>query len=227
MLDQYYYISADSTRVGPIPWAVLDQLNRVGTVSDETLTASEGASEWKAFRDLKAQREIQSSLPQVPRTKPQSASFNQPVVVDEGVMWLRKNLDKLRALAKNDIHRVGIAFGIACVIIFAGVLAWSLAKGGNQLTSDDDQIAEQGRRSTGQFEQNMRLKEALSQPVPCRQCRGTGKKVLAGFCSNCQGRGTVQTPSGFVMACSQCGGSGNGVYPCDVCKGTGVTRRRF
>lgn len=61
---------------------------------------------------------------------------------------------------------------------------------------------------------------------PCRVCNGAGHGKL-GRCRSCYGQGTVTTPSGYAMVCSQCGGRGLVPDTCGACGGTGVFRSPY
>lgn len=61
---------------------------------------------------------------------------------------------------------------------------------------------------------------------PCRVCSGSGHGKL-GRCRSCYGQGTVTTPSGYAMVCSQCGGRGLVPDTCGACGGTGVFRSPY
>lgn len=62
---------------------------------------------------------------------------------------------------------------------------------------------------------------------PCGACNGTGQQGRTG-CPDCRtmfdefsGQGTVRTPSGHVIVCSRCQGSGTVPLRCSRCGGTG------
>jgi DNA-directed RNA polymerase subunit RPC12/RpoP len=62
----------------------------------------------------------------------------------------------------------------------------------------------------------------------CRSCKGTGQNGLTG-CPSCKtmfdefaGQGTVKTPSGHVIVCTRCNGSGTVPLPCSSCGGRGA-----
>lgn len=62
----------------------------------------------------------------------------------------------------------------------------------------------------------------------CRSCKGTGQNGLTG-CPSCKtmfdefaGQGTVKTPSGHVIVCTRCNGSGTVPLPCSSCEGRGA-----
>lgn len=62
---------------------------------------------------------------------------------------------------------------------------------------------------------------------PCSACNGTGQQGSTG-CPDCKtmfdefsGQGTVRTPSGHVIVCSRCQGSGTVPLRCSRCGGAG------
>ena len=57
----------------------------------------------------------------------------------------------------------------------------------------------------------------------CEFCNGTGHSRDYYQCVRCSGRGTITTPSGYEMACSDCGGTGR-TDKCIACGGTGKSR---
>lgn len=68
---------------------------------------------------------------------------------------------------------------------------------------------------------------------PCRVCNGAGNRGRTG-CPDCKvglddfkGQGTVRTPSGYIMACSRCQGSGTVPLTCNACGGTGNFRSPY
>ena len=130
MPTQYFYLSSENMKIGPIVWAVLEQLHHAGTIGDDTLTAPENASEWIPFRDLKIQREKQASLPPVPKGQPRSADMGRPRIIEEKAKWL-KNLipDKVLTKARREMRVVGIAVGIAFVVTLVGYTAFSFIRG--------------------------------------------------------------------------------------------------
>ncbi len=61
----------------------------------------------------------------------------------------------------------------------------------------------------------------------CRKCDGAGHNGLTG-CPSCKtffdefsGQGTVKTPSGHVIVCTRCQGSGTIPLACSSCGGRG------
>lgn len=104
---------------------------------------------------------------------------------------------------------------IAGCIILGLVLVFSFS-GGSPRSGKVDSESE--FRDVAQRNQNiMRENDGKA----CRVCGGSGSKSKA-KCSSCYGQGTVRTPSGYVMVCSSCQGSGWVPEACSACGGTGV-----
>ena len=71
-------------------------------------------------------------------------------------------------------------------------------------------------------------REAVTSQVKeeCPLCRGTGENTLTP-CIQCNGRGTIVTPSGFSTVCPSCGGTGHKKAKCSLCNGTGKVAHKF
>lgn len=73
--------------------------------------------------------------------------------------------------------------------------------------------------------ETLHARQSQNQPVSCSFCSGTGRNSnrSIGKCLTCRGAGTRSTPSGYVMTCGSCGGTGNEKHDptCPYCKGTG------
>jgi len=67
---------------------------------------------------------------------------------------------------------------------------------------------------------------ALSKPVECTQCHGSGAQGAGTACPDCQGRGQVKVgagPMSFGRRCPRCRGSGRiDLRACPGCQGSGV-----
>lgn len=118
------------------------------------------------------------------------------------------------------------------IVVSAGAIMGlkSLAGGGDSLRSGKyDAEAAFGQEAT-------RLQGVMrdNDGKPCRVCDGAGYRGQTG-CPDCKvgfgddfsGQGTVTTPSGYVMACSRCKGSGLVPATCSACGGTGVFRSPY
>jgi hypothetical protein len=215
MADQFYYVDARNERIGPVTWDVLEQLHRAGALTDETLVASESESEWSTFEQLRIARARKESLPPVPAVARKTNPKSKVTV---------PNLDLKAIILKLKERKLLFAalLGLVLIVVALGIPRGTTDRGATPGGSDEAAKIQQANEKLRAMAEEMG-----SLPVTCQQCSGSGKKVLRGFCTGCRGKGTVMTPSGFVMACSQCGGSGEGVYPCDLCAGSGQVRGRF
>jgi molecular chaperone DnaJ len=70
---------------------------------------------------------------------------------------------------------------------------------------------------------------ALSKPVQCDVCHGTGGQGPGTTCPECRGRGQIKMGSGpmsFGRRCERCNGSGRiPSQPCPACQARGVTEK--
>lgn len=51
---EYHYLGTEEREMGPVSWSELEGLRRAGVISDDTMVASEGWTEWKRFGDFLA-----------------------------------------------------------------------------------------------------------------------------------------------------------------------------
>ncbi|MCB1077333.1 MAG: hypothetical protein KDM64_05825 [Verrucomicrobiae bacterium] len=207
----FFYLGPENEPIGPMPWRVMSQLWESGVLNDETLIAPAGGEAWETYATRRADSGPPESLREA---SGRNASINQATV--RGGAPGSNHVDS----RNGKPLLVWVSFGLALLILVFAVIP----KGGT-----DPSPRSGGLNPTVSSEQELgaAMEWLGSLPIPCPQCGGSGRKVLRGFCDGCRGKGTVLTPSGYVIVCSQCGGSGEGVFPCDVCKGTGKTRRRF
>lgn len=129
---------------------------------------------------------------------------------------LREGIAKANQTALRPRHLVlGVATLMAFLIVVCAIAFRPASKAGpwqgsmSAASRFDDQVTRIQR------EYNSHVGET------CRICGGAGLKPEYDQCSTCRGAGTVRTPSGYVMACSDCSGSGLRRYRCTACNGTG------
>lgn len=144
MPDQYYFVSPENTRIGPIPWTVLEQLHLAGTIDDETLTAPESAPEWIRFHDLKSQREARNAS-QVPRSRPQGSGSSLSGILEEKAEWLKSLIpDKILTKAREENSVVAIVLATTCLVTLGGYAAFSILSADGSSSSRDETTARHG-----------------------------------------------------------------------------------
>lgn len=120
MQDPYYFVSPENTKVGPIPWTVLEQLHAAGTINDETLAAPEGASEWYRFQNLKEQRAVPGDSPGT-RSNPKDSEFNLQGIAGKVGEWLAKVVPgPMAAKFREKKAMIVLASAIAALVALAG-----------------------------------------------------------------------------------------------------------
>lgn len=121
---------------------------------------------------------------------------------------------------------------VLLVMVSAGAIIGlkSLAGGDNSVRSGKYDVEAAYGQEAARLQGIMRDNDGK----PCGVCNGAGYRgrtgcpdCMVGFGENFKGQGTVRTPSGYVMVCSRCKGSGLVHQTCGACGGTGVFRSPY
>jgi len=162
-------------------------------------------------------------LPQIPAVPPHPQPPQQP---REAPTWLPKIVAQNPTL-RNGIAKAGqtalrthhLVIGVATLIAFLLVVCAIAFRPASPAGPWRGTVSAESR-----FDDEItRMKREYDDHIgeACRICGGSGLKPEYSQCSTCRGVGTVRTPSGYAMVCSDCSGSGLRRYRCTACDGTG------
>jgi hypothetical protein len=193
MHNKYYFLSPEDTTIGPIPWAVLEQLYAAGTINDETLTAPEGASDWCRFHDLKNQQ-AHRQVSEIPRIQSQGPRSGLPGFAEEKDEWLRSLIpDHLLTKMHERRYASAILVAIIGLITLGGYSGFSLLNRDESSSADNESTTSRNPASSAWPQFNPYMSAQEINDLYARQGPSTQGATLN------RGRGTTQESMDSAM----------------------------